>query len=81
MDGSGEFHHTDKKAIYTDPEGTLDIDKGIIINKKTHKKVHNKKINDKITLENKKDEIKKELEEEKDNDSTKTKILPKTSIK
>ena len=56
---------TEKLYIYTDPEGTLDIDGGIIIKKKTHKKVHNKKINDKATLEKKKDEIKKELVEEK----------------
>ncbi len=51
LKGNGEFHHIDKKAIYTDPVKRLDIDGGIVINKETHNRITKEGINNKEKLE------------------------------
>lgn len=46
LEGSGHFHHANKKTLYPDPVQRLDPDKGIVINSKTHFDIHTKNIND-----------------------------------
>ena len=51
LTGNGEFHHANKKSIYTDPVKRLDPNEGIIVNSKTHTDIHRNNINDKKALE------------------------------
>ena len=47
LEGNGDFHHIEKKTIYTDPVKRLDPECGIVINKSTHKDIHKRMINNK----------------------------------
>lgn len=48
--GNGNFHHANKKTIYTDPVQRLDPDKGVVVNSDTHSDVHRNNINDENSL-------------------------------
>lgn len=50
LEGSGDFHHANKKTIYPDPVQRLDPDKGIVINSETHIDIHKNNINDEKEL-------------------------------
>lgn len=50
LNGTGEFHHSNKKTIYPDPVERLDSDKGIVVNKETHIDIHQNNINDENEL-------------------------------
>lgn len=49
--GNGDFHHQNKKTIYTDPVERLDPEKGILVNKDTHIDIHKNNINNEELLE------------------------------
>jgi len=51
LKGSGDFHHKNKKTLFTDPAQRLDPDKGILVNKSTHQDIHKNNINDEKSLE------------------------------
>lgn len=46
LEGSGDYHHKNKKTIYTDPVQRLDPQRGALLNKSTHNMIHKKGIND-----------------------------------
>ena len=50
LKGSGDFHHKNKKTIFTDPVQRLDPDKGMVINSETHIDIHQNNINDENAL-------------------------------
>lgn len=50
LKGNGDFHHSNKKTIYTDPVQRLDPDKGIMVNRDTHVDIHSNNINDENEL-------------------------------
>lgn len=50
LKGNGDFHHANKKTIYTDPVQRLDPDKGVVVNKETHIDIHKQNINDEKEL-------------------------------
>lgn len=50
MEGNGDFHHKNKKTIYTDPVQRLYPNKGILVNKQTHRDIHNNNINNEEDL-------------------------------
>lgn len=50
LKGKGDFHHKNKKTIYPDPVDRLDITKGVIVNKETHKDIHKNGINNEKLL-------------------------------
>lgn len=58
LENGGEFHHHNKKSIYTDPEKAIDPNEGIVVNKSTHKEIHRRNIVDKDQLESQKEDIK-----------------------
>lgn len=51
------FHHKNQQSLHTDPENSLNPDKGILVNNDTHTKIHRKKIRDEKALESYKKEI------------------------
>lgn len=51
LTGNGEFHHANKKSIYTDPVQRLDPNTGVVVNSETHIDIHRNNINDKKALE------------------------------
>jgi len=51
------YHHKNQKSIYTDPEGNLDPEGGVLVNEKTHQEIHRRKIRDEKALEEYKKEI------------------------
>lgn len=65
LEPNHEFHHTDKKAIHTDPEDLIDPDAGKNVNRGTHKEIHRQKIVDGKQLEAKKDDIIKNVKTSK----------------
>ena len=50
MEGNGDFHHKNKKTIYTDPVQRLNPNKGILVNKQTHRDIHKNNINNEEDL-------------------------------
>lgn len=58
LENGGEFHHYNKKSIYTDPEKAIDPNEGVVVNINTHKEIHRRNIVDKNQLENQKEDIK-----------------------
>lgn len=50
LKGNGEFHHKNKKTIFTDPRNRLSPDAGILVNKETHIDIHQNDINDEKAL-------------------------------
>lgn len=50
LEGNGDFHHKNKKTIYTDPVQRLNPDKGILVNKETHKDIHKNNVNNEEDL-------------------------------
>lgn len=51
LKGNGDFHHKNKKTIYTDPVKRLNPDEGIIVNKDTHQDIHKNNVNNEEDLE------------------------------
>lgn len=51
LNGNGEFHHKNKKTIYPDSVERLDPEKGVLVNKDTHKDIHINNINNEEQLE------------------------------
>ena len=50
LEGNGDFHHKNKKTIYTDPVQRLNPNKGILVNKQTHRDIHKNNINNEEDL-------------------------------
>ena len=50
LEGNGDFHHKNKKTIYTDPVQRLNTDGGILVNKETHTDIHKNNINNEDAL-------------------------------
>ena len=50
LEGNGDFHHKNKKTIYTDPVQRLNTDRGILVNKETHTDIHKNNINNEDAL-------------------------------
>ena len=50
LSGTGDFHHANKKTLHTDPVQRLDPNKGIMVNRETHKDIHSNNINDENEL-------------------------------
>lgn len=50
LEGNGDFHHKNKKTIYTDPVQRLNTDGGILVNKETHKDIHKNNVNNEEAL-------------------------------
>lgn len=51
LKGKGDFHHKNKKTIYTDPVERLDPEKGILVNRDTHQDIHKSGVNNEELLE------------------------------
>ena len=50
LSGTGDFHHANKKTLHTDPVQRLDPNKGIMVNRETHKDIPSNNINDENEL-------------------------------
>ena len=50
LEGNGDFHHKNKKTIYTDPVQRLNPNKGILVNKQTHRDIHKSNVNNEKDL-------------------------------
>ena len=50
LEGNGDFHHKNKKTIYTDPVQRLNPNKGILVNKQTHRDIHKSNVNNEEDL-------------------------------
>lgn len=51
LKGNGDFHHKNKKTIYTDPVDRLDPNKGVLVNKETHNDIHTNDVNSEEALD------------------------------